>query len=345
MPWIGAAIGAVGGLLSANAAKKAGNTQADAGRAAADAQQQATRETNQLQADMYRQGMVNQSPWLQGGQTALAALMSGTGLGGVRASQSPGAFGQNASQVPIGNQGGVQGTNVFGNQPVAAGSFVNAEGVAVDAQGNPIQTGVNYGIGNVNYGATQEELDQGAASVRPGQFTETFKGEDIYLDPSYKFRLEEGQRAMRAAQAAGGNRFSGQSMKDIVNYGQGAASQEFGAANARFLQNQGLLFDRLSGLAGIGQNAANTATSAGQAAANAIGQNTQAGMQQMNDYRTSGANAQAHANVGATNALVGGAQRGMSDYIRMSYLNPSTNSSWAKSNTGLYNINPNGDQN
>ena len=52
-------------------------------------------------------------------------------------------------------------------------------------------------------------------------------------DPGYKFRLEEGLKAVRRGAAAGSGARSGATMKALTRYGQGAASQEYGAAYDR----------------------------------------------------------------------------------------------------------------
>ena len=55
-----------------------------------------------------------------------------------------------------------------------------------------------------------------------------------YQDPSYQFRLDEGMRNLLANKAAVGGLGSGQTLRDIMNYGQGAASQEYQNAYNRF---------------------------------------------------------------------------------------------------------------
>lgn len=297
----------VGGLMSSKASRDSSQVQADAAKAASDAQLAATRDTNQLTADMYRNSLANGAPYQQGGQVALSALMSGMGLGGARA--APGAGGMTPS---------TPGAN--GQAPL--GTYVNAYGQAVDPQGNPITTGgtTNYGITGLNYGATQDELDAAAGAVPAGTFQETFTGQDIYMDPSYQFRLDEGTRNLRAQQAAGGNRWGGQAMKDITTFGQNLASTEFGAANDRFMRNKAVLYDRLSNLAGLGSAAGNAASAAGSSAASNIGANTMTGVGNSNSYLTSGAAATAGGIQGSTNALVNGANNAANNWYTMQYL-------------------------
>ncbi len=296
----GAAVGVIGGAMSSRSASRAGERQAQAAEQAANQQLQASREANELQASIYRQQLATGAPGLQGGQLALSALMSGMGLGAARAPQGAGASFAQGAAAP-------------------AGTFTNAQGQAVDANGNVVQD-ATYGLGNLNYGATQQELTA-AASPFQGAFTEQFTPSDLTLDPSYKWRLEQGQANLNARRAAGGNRWGSQAMKDIADYGQGAASQEYAAANERFLKNKSLLFDRLSGIAGIGSAAGNAASAAGTNAAQAIGANTIGGASAAGNYLTSGAAARAAGTVGSTQAIVGGVNQGLNNYYTMRYLN------------------------
>ena len=55
-------------------------------------------------------------------------------------------------------------------------------------------------------------------------------------DPSYQFRFGEGQRALESSAAAKGGYFSGNTGLALQNYGQQAASQEYGNEFNRYLQ-------------------------------------------------------------------------------------------------------------
>jgi hypothetical protein len=82
-----------------------------------------------------------------------------------------------------------------------------------------------------NYGrlAQQFEFDK----YTPGTFSYT--GEDLYKDPSYQFRLEQGQKALDRQGAAAGRFLSGRQLQATSDYNQGAASQEFQNAYTRAL--------------------------------------------------------------------------------------------------------------
>lgn len=363
----GAAIGVVGGAISANAARKAGNSQAAAARDAAEMNLQAGRESNELQAAALRQQLLTSAPSYYGGNVALSALMGGMGLGSLKSpstilssatprsstqAPAPGNVGVPATGTPstgnipgdirvrpmsttsgtsgttLTNLGGYQVPTIgVANMPRNEGdagdtpTYTDADGNLVDAEGNLITAARDntYGIGNIYYGPDQNALDS-AANQYGNMFTEQFTGQDIYSDPSYQFRLSEGEKLLRARQAASGNRFSGQAMKDITNYGQEAASQEYGNAYNRFMQTKSVLYDRLANLAGIGTGAGNAMNAATSNAATNIGNTTVLTANNAAGYLTSGAAAQAAGQVGSTNALVGGINTGLNNWYTMRYL-------------------------
>ena len=60
-----------------------------------------------------------------------------------------------------------------------------------------------------------------------------FNTEDLYKDPGYKFRLDQGNKAIERSASARGMVGSGATMKDMARWSQGLASQEYGAAYGR----------------------------------------------------------------------------------------------------------------
>lgn len=81
-------------------------------------------------------------------------------------------------------------------------------------------------------------------------------------DPSYQFRLRQGEQGINRSAASGSGLLSGATMKALARYNQDFASNEF--------QNS---FNRLSALAGVGQNATNAIGAAGQNYANNVSAN------------------------------------------------------------------------
>jgi hypothetical protein len=104
------------------------------------------------------------------------------------------------------------------------------------------------------------------------------------MDPSYKFRLGEGMKALERSAAARGGLISGGALKAAQRYGQDFASTEFGNA-----------YNRLASRAGFGQTAStNMGGAAGQFGVNAGNLMTGAGAARASGY------------VGGANALTGG---------------------------------------
>lgn len=273
----------ISGIMGSNAAQGAASTQAGAADRASQAQLQATRESNAMQWQMYQQQMANSSPYMRTGNMALSALSNGMGLG--------------ASQGYRGQSTGGQGTT---------GSF---------------QPGQTTSGDTTNYGATNNEMSTAAGSIAPGQFTKTFGAGDLGLDPSYQFRLNQGTQNLNASAAARGLMGSGQNMKDITDYGQQAASQEYGAAYGRFMNNQETAYNRLAGLAGIGQTATGGANAAAGQAGAGIANTTMAGAGASNAALIGGANASAAGQVGGANAWSNAINGGMSNWQTMQYMN------------------------
>jgi hypothetical protein len=74
----------------------------------------------------------------------------------------------------------------------------------------------------------------------------------FFTSPDYQFRLDEGNRNILGNAAATGGLQSGNTLKALQSYGQNMASGEFGN-----------YWNRLAGLAGVGQTAAGNVGAAG----------------------------------------------------------------------------------
>jgi hypothetical protein len=148
-----------------------------------------------------------------------------------------------------------------------------------------------------------------------GYFNQTYTGQDIYNDPSYQFRLQQGQDAIQSSAAAKGGLLSGATLKALQDFGQQSASQEYGNAYNRFNADQTNRYNRLSNIIGMGQNSAAQGGNAGAQTAQAVANNTMAG-----------ANAQAAGIVGGANAWNNSAQQlGTLATAYANYKNPGVN--------------------
>ena len=110
---------------------------------------------------------------------------------------------------------------------------------------------------------------QSGAFAQPAAFK--FGAGDYQADPGYAFRLAEGQKALDRQAAARGGLMSGGALKAAQRYGQDMGSQEFGNAYQRAVNaynadvarsNTG--YNRLAGLADVGQTAGTQIGTAGQ---------------------------------------------------------------------------------
>lgn len=121
-------------------------------------------------------------------------------------------------------------------------------------------------------------LEQMMGKMAPqGYFNQTYTGQALYNDPSYKFRLQQGLDAVEQSSAGRGNLLSGATLKALNNYAQDYASQEYSNAYNRFNADQTNQYNRLSNLIGMGQNAAVQQGNAGMQTGQAVANNTMAG--------------------------------------------------------------------
>lgn len=131
-----------------------------------------------------------------------------------------------------------------------------------------------------------------------GSFNKPFTSQD-YLnnqDPGYQFQLQTGGQALRNADTPGVGSLSGAALKDLMSFNQNMASTGYQNAFNRFQTQQNNVFGRLSGIAGLGQNAATNVGTAGTSLGTGIGQ-----------AQAAAAGSQAAGIVGATNSLGGAA--------------------------------------
>jgi len=176
--------------------------------------------------------------------------------------------------------GGVTGI-ISGNRNAKAASSAAKAQVAAAKEASRIQKEM--------YDQTRNDLmpyaDAGKNSLSQlmgqmgegGYFNQTYTGQDIYDDPGYQFRLQQGQDSIQSGAAAQGGLLSGATLKALQNYGQDYASQEYQNAYNRFNADQTNQYNRLSNLVGVGQNAAAQTGNAGLQTGQAIANNTMAG--------------------------------------------------------------------
>jgi hypothetical protein len=140
-------------------------------------------------------------------------------------------------------------------------------------------------------------------------------------DPGYQFRLQQGQNALQNSAAARGGLLSTGTAKNLNDYAQGAASQEYGNVYNRalgtyqtnqnnFNTNNSNLYSRLFGIAGLGQNAASSLNNVQQQGTNSLTGNLLATAQLQGSDITGIGNAQAAGTIGQANAIGGALSNG-----------------------------------
>lgn len=236
---IGAALGSVvGGLASASAAKKGAQAQADA-----------AAESNETQRYIFDRSVELSEPYRETGNNALAALAFETGIG-PRPSIGATPSGLTIEEIAA-NPGNAGGRQVMGYDE-RTGDPIYGEVMP----GNEA-TSAGFRVGGRTFGdrgAAQTYLDSLATPGTP------YAG--IQESPGYRFTLDQGMQGIERMAAARGNRLSGATLKEAGRYNSGLASQDYGNG-----------YNRLAGLAGVGQAAVSQQIGAGQAYAGAVGQN------------------------------------------------------------------------
>jgi hypothetical protein len=83
-----------------------------------------------------------------------------------------------------------------------------------------------------------------------------------------QFGLDQGTGALNARARATGNSDSGAALKELTKYANDYGSTKANDAYNRFNADNTGIYNKLSGIAGIGQTATNTGVQAGQSSAN-----------------------------------------------------------------------------
>jgi hypothetical protein len=145
-----------------------------------------------------------------------------------------------ATQAYFGNKSSQKAARAAND---AYGQMMRAKQAALGYQ-RPYEAGGRGGFNALTGLLTGQQYDQNgnvSATLNPEEQSALFK-----KSPGYQFRLEQAQNALTASQAARGGLLSGGAMKEMNAYTQGIASDEYGN-----------YINQLSGLAGMGQQAAN----------------------------------------------------------------------------------------
>lgn len=146
--------------------------------------------------------------------------------------------------------------------------------------------------------STQSNYGGDSSDPAYGSFTQPFDVEQFYKyeDPGYAFRLQQGQQGVQNRNSAGSGALSGAAYKDLIDYNQNSASQEYGNAFGRYQTQQNNIFSRLSDIAHLGQAGAAGVGAQGTQLAGNAGQ-----------FTSNAGTAEGSGIVGGANALTDGA--------------------------------------
>jgi hypothetical protein len=136
---------------------------------------------------------------------------------------------------------------------------------------------------SVNAGNLARQYQMGALGL-PGDISYDEAVNAFRTSPGYEFQRGQGLNAVQTSAAAGGQLFSGKTLKSLNQYGQGLADQEFGN-----------WYSRLGGLSGSGDAATGNLVNAGTNTTNSLA-----------SLATAGGDARASSYAGVGSALGGG---------------------------------------
>lgn len=332
---IGASIAATGGsvasgVLGSRAAGKAAKSQSEAAAYAAELQKQAADEALAFQKEQWQTTQQNYAPWLEAGKTGLDALLHGMGLGSLETTTT-------AAEDPYAGQRSQYQESVTGiksqidalQQQLQSGALTGVSAILAANQLNALNTELQSATKQLESLPAAPAAD-GTASITSGDsgkdypvgygdLMKDFSKEDFETDPGYQFRLDEGIKAIERSAAAKGGALSGGAVKSALQYNQGFASNEYSNAFNRYNTQQANKYNRLAGLSGVGQSAAQQTAATGQAYANNAGNILTGSAQAQGDYATQGANARASGYMGGANAW-GNAIGGITNNIQNALL-------------------------
>lgn len=106
-----------------------------------------------------------------------------------------------------------------------------------------------------NLAPWQQAGTQALSQMSDPSLSKQFGMSDFQADPSYQFRMAQGQKAIERSAAARGGLQSSGTLQAENKFGQDLASQEYQNAYNRFTGNQQQRFGQLSTLANMGQGA------------------------------------------------------------------------------------------
>ena len=271
------------GLIGANAAENAATTQANAAKYNANMQGNLGQEGLALENQQNQQNQANLQPYLQTGDNANATLQYLMGMGG----ENPAGGGVTTGQGQTLSIPGINGS-------------VNVPGVKTTTGTAATNLG-SYGDLMKGYG--------GGAFQAP-------TAEQARQTPGYQFGLQQGLGAQQAGAAANGTLLTGGTQAALDQYGQNYADtnynnvynqalQTYGTNYNTWANQQASEYNRLAGMAGMGQTAANTMNTEGLQSSGQMANTLNSTGQQVANQNMNAANATASGYINSANQYGG----------------------------------------
>lgn len=237
--------------------------------------ERAARESNALQRQVYEESVQRGQPFYEGGLSGFQTLLDYLGLEGGNEARS-----REQIRNELLPSYTTQQTIAGGSEPLyvtSTGDITTKQFYAPYRKNQLFQpaatTREQVDYSGLNQ-AVQEQLDAQAQgrSDTFGSLLVPFGAEQFEADPGYQFRQEEGNKALERRLAAQGKTFSPEAAKELQRFNQGLAAQEYGQAYNRYNIDQSNIYNRLAGIAGMGQQQVQQLDQAGQLMASNIGQ-------------------------------------------------------------------------
>lgn len=192
-----------------------------------------------------------------GATVALGVGAAGAAASAYGAHQQAGAA-KNAQNISQGQYGDTVARNApftqAGYESTDQLNYLMGQGGKTDAQGKPISSsGGGY-----------------------GSLLTPFTAKNFHdLSPAYGFQLQQGQQGVLNSDTSTQGALSGAAQKDLIGYSQNMANTSFNNAFNQYQTQQGNIYSRLAGVAGMGQASANNTASQGTALAGQAAQSAQ----------------------------------------------------------------------
>jgi len=317
MPW-GAIASVAGGLLAGSAAEDAAGMQAAA-----------TKESVAEQRRQYDQNRADLAPFRETGSSAIYKLSSLLGLGprtsgggafrtrdqiraelmankpmtGLVRADTGGAIDEQYAR----ENGLTYNANVFDPRTGQLGSWGNFNNSGEPSWSPAMQTVKLGAPADYNVDSEVERIygAQGDAveDADYGSLLRKFSVQDFYDDPVTKlglqFGLDQGNKSIQRLANARGVGRSGSTLKDLTKYVTDYIGTKAGDSYNRYVGDQTNIYNRLAGVAGTGQTAANQTAAYGTNMANNVSNLTSS----LGNARGAASIAQGNAYSGAANSI------------------------------------------